>query len=46
MYVEEDTILDHVLQGDIDAAVEIPTERVQDLSPPLTTQKELSATIS
>ena len=41
LHVEEESTLEQALQVDIEASVEMPTEKMQDLQPPPTTQEEV-----
>ena len=41
MYVEEENTLEQALQVDIEASVDIPTGKIQDLPPPPKTQEEV-----
>ena len=41
LHVEEENTLEQALQVDIEASVEMPTGKIQDLPPPPTTQEEV-----
>ena len=41
LHVEEENTLEQALQVDIEASVETPTRKIQDLPPPPTTQEEV-----
>ena len=41
LHVEEENTLEQALQVDIEASVEMPTGKMQDLPPPPTTQEEV-----